>query len=274
MKRKIMNYMGFGIIAVMIFLFCELQVLANSDSVPPDDEDLVIESLTPVLISSEGMTTEGIAAESILTATPWGAPVLVSPNSGRKLFHFPRRTTLTWQPVVGAISYRVEKQYNSGTWSSYSPVTVTGINNTSHTFDFVGDQQGRWRVKAFNGTIYSPASGWWYFSYSTNLYISTPVLTSPAENESFYHYPRNLTLSWKPIPEAAGYQVEVQYCQAGVTDCQPWITATVGQTDEMNAFYNFNFVGAQPGRWRVTTLGGGTYRDSKPSAWRIFYFDI
>jgi hypothetical protein len=279
MQKQSKDIMRFGIIAVLVCLLCVPMVLAFSHSVSTDDDyadddALVMEALIPVEVSPKGMTSEGMAAEAIVAATPWGAPVLVSPNSGANLFHYPRKTTLSWQPVTGAISYRVERQYNSGTWTSYSPGTVTGINNTSYTFDFVGDQQGRWRVSAFNGTTYSPASMWWYFRYSTSLYISTPFLTTPAANENFYHFPRNLTLSWKPVPEAEGYKVEVQYCQAGVTNCQPWVTTTVGQTNEVNAYHNFNFVGAQPGRWRVTALGGDTYRDSPPSAWRIFYFHI
>jgi hypothetical protein len=35
--------------------------------------------------------------------------------------------------------------------------------------------------------------------------------------------------------------------------------------------YTFDFAGAQPGKWRVTTLGGA-YRDSAASAWRWFTF--
>lgn len=277
MKEQSKDLIRFGIIAVLLCLLCAPLVFAFSDSPPTDDEgDVALsrENEVPVQIAAEGMTSEGMGAIAIMDATPWGAPVLVSPNSDKKLFHYPRSTSLIWQPVTGAVSYRVERQYNSGTWTSYSPVTVTGLNNTSYTFNFVGDQQGRWRVSAFNGTTYSPASVWWYFSYSTSLYISTPVLTSPAANENFHHFPRNLTLSWKPVPEAEGYRVEVQYCQAGVTNCRPWVTATVGQTNELNAYHNFNFVGAQPGRWRVTALGGDAYRDSSPSAWRIFYFHI
>jgi len=211
--------------------------------------------------------------------TPWGAPVLVSPNSGTKLSHWPRATTLTWQPVTGAVSYRVDYQYKDGdVWVTHggSPATVTGINNASYTFNFVGDQPGRWRVSAYDGSIYSKPSAWWTFSYSTRGEMPTPVLTSPADGEEFHHYPRTLTLSWKPIPGADKYRVEVEYYD---TDWRPWVNTTVVSADPfLNAYYTFNFVGAQPGRWRVTalssTVDGVVHPASTPSAWRTFSFDI
>ena len=95
-----------------------------------------------------------------LQSTPWGTPVLVSPANGTALYHYPRTTTLIWEPVTGAVSYRVESAYLSGsTWVAYPAVTVSGSSNASYTFSFVGDQKGRWRVTAFDGTNYSAASG-------------------------------------------------------------------------------------------------------------------
>ena len=41
-----------------------------------------------------------------------------------------------------------------------STSTVTGNSNSDDTFAFVGDQKGRWRVTAFNGTVYSSPSAW------------------------------------------------------------------------------------------------------------------
>jgi hypothetical protein len=259
----------------LAFIFTAPPISTFLNSVTSAEKDpLESDFVFPFVVAPEGMTFEGTPIIQIADATPWGAPVLVSPDNGVKLFHYPRHTTLCWRPVIGAISYRVERQYDSGTWTAYAPVNVSGLNNTSYTFDFVGDQSGRWRVSAYNGDSYSPASGWRYFSYSTSLYISTPLLKSPAPNEIFHHYPRTVTLAWKPVPEAAGYKVEVQYCQEGVVNCKPYLNVTVGQTNEVNAYYQFNFVGAQPGRWRVTALGGDSYRNSPASKWRIFDFDI
>jgi len=209
-----------------------------------------------------------------LAPTPWGKPVLVSPSSGAKLYHYPRATTLTWNPVVGAISYKVEREYYGGTWVAYPPVTVVAPdgNNASYTFDFVGDQQGRWRVSAFNGSIYSAPASWRTFSYITRAQMATPTLTSPASNQAFYHWPRTTTVAWKMAPAATGYVVEIMYCLFDRVTCWPY--APVAITDPEHAYYTFEFVGSQPGKWRVTTRGGPTYLDSAPSAWRWFSFGI
>jgi hypothetical protein len=157
-----------------------------------------------------GKTVEATRPDEIvpsipLAPTPWGTPVLVSPTNSTALYHYPRTTTLIWQPVDTAVSYIVEAAFLSGsTWTAYPPVTVTGNSNSFYTFAFVGDQKGRWRVTAFNGTVYSAASAWWTFSYNTTPQMETPILTNPANNVVFGHYPRTITLSWKMVPAAAG----------------------------------------------------------------------
>jgi hypothetical protein len=217
------------------------------------------------------LSGQALLSEEVPQITPWGAPVLVSPDNGKALFHYPRATTLAWQPVTGATSYKVERAYYSGTWQNYAPVTVVGRDNTSYTFDFVGDQRGRWRVTAYNGLTASAPSAWWTFSYVTKPQMATPILTNPSANELFSHFPRTVTLSWKMVPAAVGYKLERSYCQAGNVNCVDYAPITINGS--LTAYYTFNFVGAQPGRWRVTTLGAPTYLDSQPSAWRYFTFD-
>jgi hypothetical protein len=59
-------------------------------------------------------------------------------------------TTLSWNAVPGAVSYDVRRQWcnTDGTdCTSYDPVTTS---ETSYTFNFVGAQVGRWRVRAIN----------------------------------------------------------------------------------------------------------------------------
>jgi len=206
-----------------------------------------------------------------LQSTPWGTPVLVSPANATALYHYPRTTTLIWDPVDTAVSYLLESAYLSGTtWVAYPEVTVSGDSNTSYTFAFVGDQKGRWRVTAFDGTNYSAASAWWTFSFNTTPQMETPILTNPADNVVFDQYPRDLTLSWKMVPAAAGYYLEIAYCQTGEVDCVSYPAVTI--TDPLTSDYTFSFVGAQPGKWRVTTLASSPYRNSAASGWRWFTF--
>jgi hypothetical protein len=85
----------------------------------------------------------------LVIATP-AAPVQVSPADGHVYNIFPRVTTLSWNAVPGAVSYDVRRQWcnTDGTdCTSYDPVTTS---ETSYTFNFVGAQVGRWRVRAIN----------------------------------------------------------------------------------------------------------------------------
>ena len=263
-----------GILAVLAGTLCTLVPSALGQTAAP--EALPAHESTSVGLAGEQGIVETPQPEQIVQAvqlesTPWGTPVLVSPANGTALYHYPRTTTLIWEPVTGAVSYLVESAYLSGsTWVSYPAVTVSGNSNASDTFTFVGDQKGRWRVTAFDGTNYSAASAWWTFSFNTTPQMETPILTNPAANVVFDQYPRNITLSWKMVPAAAGYKLEIAYCTADKVTC--WNYPAVSITDPIMSDYTFSFVGAQPGKWRVTTLGGSSYRDSAASAWRWFSF--
>jgi hypothetical protein len=90
---------------------------------------------------------------------------------------FPRTTTLAWVPVSGAASYQVVTEFGNGSntdpfctvpvecgvWTPRTPITTTGL---STTFEFVGQQPGRWRVTALNaaGGVIS-TSAYIYFAY-------------------------------------------------------------------------------------------------------------
>jgi hypothetical protein len=266
-----------GSVATFVFILLVPLVSAASST---DDLDAAVAN-TPILELPDGLSTEGVPPEIKSTpsvqSTPWGTPVQVSPNRGIALYHYPRQVTLSWNRVQGANSYRVQRAYFSGaTWTAYPLVTVNGANNASYTFSFVGDQSGRWRVKACTGTdgtgtctSYSP---YWTFSFRTKPQMATPILTNPYPEEVFDHYPRTVTLSWKMVPAAAGYKLERSYCQTGKVNCVDYTPIIIN--DPLKAYYTIDFVGAQPGRWRVTTLGGTSYSDSAPSAWRWFEFDI
>jgi hypothetical protein len=93
-----------------------------------------------------------------------------------------------------------------------------------------------------------------------------PKLISPANGTSFNNYPRTTTLRWEAVPGVSGYRVEVQY-QSGVS-WYTWRNVTVTGTS-----YTFNFVGAQPGRWRVTAISGGGVQ-GPPSGWWGFRYTI
>lgn len=98
--------------------------------------------------------------------------------------------------------------------------------------------------------------------------LAVPELLTPAEGQEFpERVPRVTTLTWRPVPGATAYLVEVSAGQSG-PDSQ-WTdptSATVTQTS-----HTFNFVGAQPGRWRVRAIGAQG-DSSAPSPWRRFAY--
>jgi hypothetical protein len=108
----------------------------------------------------EWETFEIIELEQLAT------PKQISPAHGTVFSHYPRRTTLRWDSVIGAMSYTVEYGYKDGnTWRSYRP--KSGITTTIYTFEFVGAQPGRWRVWAVSAHgVESPKSAWWEFRYT------------------------------------------------------------------------------------------------------------
>jgi len=97
------------------------------------------------LITAVGIFTPGCESGGDDDDSGLGAPTLISPSSGTVYSHFPRTTTLVWSTVEDATSYIVEVQYDGGSWST---LVSTEVSGTTHTFNFVGAQPGRWRVQA------------------------------------------------------------------------------------------------------------------------------
>jgi hypothetical protein len=98
-----------------------------------------------------------------------------------------------------------------------------------------------------------------------------PVPISPPDGATFDIYPRVTTLKWQPVPDVASYEVEVE-AYSRFPPTPGWFTHP-GQwpTFVSNTQYQFQFVGAQPGRWRVTAiLRNGVH--SQPSAWQGFTY--
>ncbi|MCK5058703.1 MAG: hypothetical protein KAT34_18785 [Candidatus Aminicenantes bacterium] len=101
--------------------------------------------------------------------------------------------------------------------------------------------------------------------------VSLPVLVlkpkqvAPVDGIVFHHYPRRTTLKWTAVPGARSYTVEHQF-KSGNT----WSGSVIVPIIRTNG-YTFNFVGAQPGRWRVWAIRSNGLATPKTGWWHFRY---
>ncbi|MGH2769841.1 MAG: PASTA domain-containing protein, partial [Actinomycetota bacterium] len=103
--------------------------------------------------------------------------------------------------------------------------------------------------------------------------INTPPRQlSPEDGATFKEVPRTITLAWEGVEGATSYFVEVQSCpNPSCTDAN----ASPLRKEKVTATkFTFQFVGAQPGRWRVwAVVGSGPGSvESEKSPWWGFKF--
>jgi TonB family protein len=97
-----------------------------------------------------------------------------------------------------------------------------------------------------------------------------PKLISPPDQAVFDNFTRQLTCRWEASPGAVSYLLEWDYMYRDVwhaeAEAMPGTAYEVAGTET-----SFEFVGAQPGRWRVWPVNSSGQRGI-PSEWRTFRF--
>jgi len=106
--------------------------------------------------------------------------------------------------------------------------------------------------------------------------LPAPKLISPEDNQVFSIFPRATRLEWSPVEGAASYTVEIDVCdgrnKSRCLNPQPLNLPVNPPTSNISATsYEFMFVGAQPGRWRVWAVDKDS-RDGFKSEWRTFVY--
>jgi hypothetical protein len=108
--------------------------------------------------------------------------------------------------------------------------------------------------------------------------LPAPVLLSPADRVEFRIFPRHTTLEWQPVEGAAYYLVEIDVCDGRDRELRECVnpapfstTRILGPVKVEGATYEFNFVGRQPGRWRIWAVDSKGQEGFK-SPWRLFFY--
>lgn len=106
-------------------------------------------------------------------------------------------------------------------------------------------------------------------SDTIDVSLPAPRLVSPADGAIFDIYPRRTTCQWEPSARAVSYVLEMDYSYNGRwhSEDQNLRPGFLVKGTE----YNFDFVGAQPGRWRVWPVSASGLRGT-PSEWRTFRY--
>ncbi|OKH31534.1 hypothetical protein NIES2119_28415 [[Phormidium ambiguum] IAM M-71] len=101
---------------------------------------------------------------------------------------------------------------------------------------------------------------------------NTPRLLCPLNNTVFHHYPRETTLAWEDVLGAKSYTVEIDFYMPDLGWCseQDKCKYAIVRNITTNR-YTFNFVGGQPGRWRVWAVNSEGKESLKTNWWEFRY---
>ena len=102
--------------------------------------------------------------------------------------------------------------------------------------------------------------------------LPAPVLESPYDGKIFDQgFPRNTTFTWSAVPGAKKYVLELMACSSSKpNDCFVW-PQDKPRHEVIGTTYTYGFVGAQPGKWRVTAIDAKGVAGT-PSGWWTFRY--
>ncbi len=104
--------------------------------------------------------------------------------------------------------------------------------------------------------------------------LTAPRLLGPQDQTIFNNFPRDTRLTWCSVPGAVEYRVQVQFSlpfPGSEWADLPDRFRTLEYRETTDTVYRFDFVGAQPGRWRVWAVDESG-REGPKSAWWYFEY--
>lgn len=118
-------------------------------------------------------------------------------------------------------------------------------------------------------------------SLTSVLITGNPGPSLLVNSFAFDIFPRTTTLVWNAVAGAVSYEVVTEFGNASATDpfctvpadCGLWTVQVAGSTVTSSLTFTFDFVGSQPGRWRVFARNAAGVIIST-SAYVYFDYDV
>jgi hypothetical protein len=241
--------------------------------------DLAIAKKMQLLSPANGASLATTTPTLQWTAFPGTARYDVSvrndATSQQVFLHSTQGTQVTLLPALqGGQKYEWTVQaYNSSgqriAWSVWTITTSPNPNLDLHQPSLMPEGQETVQpIPSVRGPIDSQASR----AASSTLPPGTPRLLTPADGSVFDTFPRTTAVSWTAVPGAVEYRVEVDFSSSGEWASEsPRHPIPPRSYSSKTTSISFDFVGAQPGRWRVSAIDRGG-RSSEPSPWWSFRY--
>ncbi|MFZ4399741.1 MAG: T9SS type A sorting domain-containing protein [Bacteroidales bacterium] len=126
-------------------------------------------------------------------------PTLIAPINSSTNIGIP--VSLQWTALSGALVYQYQLDINSNFTSA---ITGNTTQLTASVSSLMGGSIYYWRVRANNGSGYSPWSTTWVFN--TQMSLDIPQLLSPSNNAALQ--PLSLNLDWADVASATSYEYQ------------------------------------------------------------------
>jgi len=94
--------------------------------------------------------------------------------------------------------------------------------------------------------------------------IAAPELVAPIAGAKINMFPRKTVFEWKHVEGAGKYEIVVEYNDG------KWHLQKSASTNVTS--YTLDFIGKQPGRWRVRAFSKATGKPGLFSEWREFEY--
>ena len=94
--------------------------------------------------------------------------------------------------------------------------------------------------------------------------IAAPELVAPIAGAKINMFPRKTIFEWRHVEGAGKYEIVVEYNDG------KWHLQKSASTNVTS--YTLDFIGKQPGRWRVRSISKATGKPGPFSEWREFTY--